>query len=161
LTVTDQLATKVFIDTLDGEKLFKFRKLNAYDNQRVYFTTVQQLLMSIAGLATNKDGKPVKNLSDVDISRFATILQQIDFDVFHDDDWAKGMVTVKSLSDCDYFSEFPEELYLATFHALQVNYPKSFGRLKEKLGAFGQKARAAMESQLATVSTEQPLPSEV
>jgi hypothetical protein len=83
LTVTDQLATKVFIETLDGKKLFKFRKLNAYDNQRVYFTTVQQLLMSIAGLATNKDGKPVKNLSDVDISRFATILQQIDFDVFH------------------------------------------------------------------------------
>lgn len=81
-------------------------------------------------------------------------LSEIDFDVL----WGMAIhlfknatiksksetIEIESLDESDYFSENPDELYIAVYHGVKENYPKVFSRVREltkglNLGQFPDK----------------------
>lgn len=133
----DKLVGKAVVKTLDGEKLYKFRLLKRREAAKIYHTSVQTVVKLIAG-AVGADTVEAKLLAidslDFDtIWNLASVLLK-DCVVIPNMENMQYMIPLGSnLDDCDYFNDNNEELYIAIYHALRVNFPKSFSRLEKRL----------------------------
>jgi len=69
----------------------------------------------------------------------------------------KGEITrIDNLNDTDYFTENPDELYLAVYYGVLENYPKVFSKVRDRLTDLGLKISDQMkglESQPETSDT--------
>jgi hypothetical protein len=141
------------ITGLDGvEKTYTFVPLVRMEAAEVLNTTVRSVLATLeksteaAALLFSESGGAEKELS-IMAKVAASAFQALTFKEF----WgtarkllkdcvimAPGMpvVEIKSLDDCDYFTEHPEELYIACFKALTVTFPNFFSQAVSKLSAF-------------------------
>lgn len=153
MSLTEKLGgAMVKVKTLDGEKIYVFQLMKALESQRVFHETIRTLFSSIASVADPDGG-------GLNISNIGTAMKMLDFETFHelakillrgatvkpDPDNLKKIIPIKNLDDCDYFLDCPEEIYIAVYHALRANYPKSFSRLASKLGDFGHRVGEQME----------------
>jgi hypothetical protein len=150
------------VKTLDGEKIFIFELLNAKDNMRVFHDVVQTLIASIASVADLDGG-------GVELSRLGDAVQMLSFDkvrnlakllltgmqIKPDMKNLNKIVVIDDIDDCEYFMDCPEELYIAIFHAIRANYPKSFSRLATKMGGFGQRVGTQVAKLSGTASDQQ------
>ena len=148
MSINEKLFAKAKIETFDGLKIYNFQPLKTRDSLRLYFKTVQTLSATVAEAIGSADG--------VNMGNIAKAIRQIDYDtvmelakpllkgcnIKPDTSNLQHIIAVDDVEECDYFAENPEELYLAVYHALRINYPKSFGRLQEKIQGFAQNIQA-------------------
>jgi len=136
---------QVPVKTLDGEKLYTFRLLKMREAHRIYHKTVSVILAAIAHAAGGEG--PAAKLEAI---------RALDFDTLWD--LARSLlcgckiipnpenpdmfVIIDDMDTCHYFESEPEELYIAIYHALKVNYPKSWGRVEKVLSDFGPRLEA-------------------
>lgn len=121
----DQTAT---IKTLDGEKEYNFVLLKRKDAARIFHNTLLVIAGAFAELVKAEEKPDTKDILKA--------LQTVDFDTVWDlgETLLNGVMINKHEIDFeDYFGENPSELYIAIWNAIQINYPKVFTMLREKL----------------------------
>ena len=120
---------KVKIKNFSGEeKEFNFVALTRKNAMNVFHDSISAILSAIAEI--NEDSK--------DVSVFKA-LKAIDFDMF----WSLAEKLLKhviingqeitDINETDYFDDNPEEMYLAVYHAIRLNYPKVFSKVQRAL----------------------------
>lgn len=119
------------VKTLEGEKQYVFVALTRRDAMEVFHGVLSTVIGAVTEISTaDKD-----NATDEVFSA----LRKIDFETV----WSLASkllkfamldgVEIKDLDDTDYFDDRPEELYLAVFHAIRLNWPGVFEKLKNAL----------------------------
>jgi len=126
---------KATVKTLEGEKEYIFQALIRKDAARVFHNVLTAVVSAVADIAvaegasqTDAVFKAIKTLDFDTVWDLAEVLLKFSF---------LDGTEIKDLNDTDYFTDRPEELYLAVFHAVQLNYPKVFLKLKETLSGSG------------------------
>jgi hypothetical protein len=156
------------VNTPDGPKTYTFQLLKRKKAARVFHESLQQIIKLIAGAVDKNAGTAglIQAVESLDFNTFWGLAQTLlrGGNVRPDPENAGHVVPFGNLDETDYFEDCREELYLAVYHALKVNYPKSFSRLATKLGDFGQQieAMAGQASSIAStpaLSRESPSPS--
>lgn len=140
------------IKTLNGEKVYKFKLLRRKQAARIYHNTIKALLGALASVA-GKDGK--KSAESI-----ARAIDGLEFDLVWelaeallkgaviqpDPDNLNNVVSITNLSESDYYDEEREELYIALYHALEANYPKSFALARGRLQDTGIDLASLMDT---------------
>jgi hypothetical protein len=126
---------KVKVKTLDGEKEYVFLALVRKDAAEVFHGVLTALISAVAGISVSDEENKIDAVFKA--------LNTLDFDTV----WSLGEkllrfaildgVEIKDLNDTDYFDDHPEELYLAIFHAVMLNYPKVLLKVREALSGSG------------------------
>jgi len=122
------LEKTVTIKTLDGEKEYSFVLLKRKDAARIFHNT----LLAIAGAFSEL----VKSGDAPESSDLLKALQTLDFSTVWDLGetlLANVIIDKEEIDFEEYFGENPSELYIAIWNAIQINYPKVFTILREKL----------------------------
>jgi hypothetical protein len=123
------------VKTLEGEKEYVFCALVRKDAARVFHNTLSAVVSAVAGISASSD----EDKADAVFKAINTL----DFDTL----WGLAEVLLKfaildgesieDLNDTDYFNERPEELYLAVFHAVLLNWPSVLLKVREALSGSG------------------------
>jgi hypothetical protein len=100
----------------------------------VFHNTLTTLVSAVADVAVNK--------GESQTDAVFKAVQTLDFDTVWD--LAEVLLRfaildgeeIQDLNETDYFTDRPEELYLAVFHAVMLNYPKVFLKLREVVKGF-------------------------
>jgi hypothetical protein len=142
------------ITGLDGiEKTYTFVPLVRMEAAEVLNTTVRSVLATLeksteaAALLFSESGGGDEQELAVMAKVAASAFQALTFKEF----WGTArkllrgcvimapnmpVIEIKSLDDCDYFTEHPEELYVACFKAVMVTFPNFFSHAMAKIVAF-------------------------
>jgi hypothetical protein len=109
-------------------KKYKFVPLKRKEAAEVFHTVLLSVI-SIIGSSASKDGKDsvqtvMVALRGIDFVTFWLLAEKLLKFVIIDNE------EIADINETDYFTDNPEELYLAVFHAVLINYPKVFGKLQ-------------------------------
>lgn len=142
MTVRQDLKTTV--KTFEGEKEYIFCALVRKDAARVFHNTLTTLISAVADVAVSKGEsqtdavfKAIKTLDFDTVWDLAEVLLR--FAILDGEE-------IQDLNETDYFTDRPEELYLAVFHAVMLNYPKVFLKLGEVVKGFDLPSFLRMDS---------------
>ena len=118
------------VKTLEGEKEYNFVLLKRKEAAEVFHNTLLVVAGAFSELVKADKSKP----EDLLIA-----MKTFDFDTL----WSlaekllRGVMIdgseIGDLEETSYFEEQPEELYIAVWHGIQVNYPKVFSKIRERL----------------------------
>ena len=134
----DQHNLKFKITNLSGEQItYNLLPLKRKQAAYVAHTFLQTLLKSLGTAASGGTEALLEALGNVEfetIWNLASILLR-DAEIHHEN----GIERIGDLEQTDYFSENPEELYLAVFSGIKENYPKFFLKVRGLLDGLARK----------------------
>lgn len=127
--------TLVKVKTLEGVKDYNFLLLKRKKAAKVFHESLSVIVRAVSELAmANKK---------FDVSKIGQAISALDFETL----WGLGEdllafviidgEEIEDINKTDYFTDRPEELYVAIYNAIAVNYPKVFLKLKGAASAFG------------------------
>jgi len=130
----EQKDLAVKVKTFEGEKDYLFVGLKRIEAMRVFHNVLLTVLEGIAqvGNAKTDEAKGLAMLSAIRVLDFDTFFYKLAVPLLNNviiDDEEIG-----DLESTEYFETRPEELYLAVYHAILLNYPDFFGKVREALG---------------------------
>ncbi len=119
-------ALKATIKGLDGvEKHYIFEKLKGKEALRVFHNTTLLLVPILAGL------KGIQSKDEMSVSALIDGLSEAVLTLEFDSVWALAeklffcvMVEEVEINIEEYYADQPDELYIALFHAIKLNFPK-------------------------------------
>lgn len=149
------------IKGLDGvEKEYRFVPLTRRDAVQVFHESLQVILRAISGASgalqvdktslrksTIEPLKALEGLSRVDFETVWALAEKLLAWVVIDGE------TFEDINQTDYFGDNPDEIYLAVYHAVSLNYPKVFSGLPGLLAGFGQSTEGEEKAESDTPST--------
>jgi len=145
--VTDKYQKEVIIKTLEGEKKFTFRVLNVEEADEVFHESLLTIIKSFSALdlETVDASSILKAVSSISYSQKKKLGEALLKNVLLNDE------PIGSFGDskCEYFRDYPEEVYLCIFHAIKINFSGVFFRIIKALK--GSPLQAKMENFQATL----------
>lgn len=122
------LERTVTVKTLDGDKVYNFVLLKRKAAARVFHNTLLVLASAFAELAKSgakiKPEDILKALNTIDFDTVWGLAEILLADVIIDND---------EIDLEEYYGDNPSEIYIAIWHGIQVNYPKVFTMIREKI----------------------------
>jgi len=135
--MTDRVMRDIEVDvkTLEGIKKYSFIALRRKEAARVFHGVLEVVVVAIAKAA--ESGNEAERTGAI-----LDAIKTLDFDTFYD--LARTLLRfvvidgeeIADIEKSDYFTERPEELYIATVYAILENWPKLFSRVRERLAGF-------------------------
>jgi len=121
--------------TLDDREVeYQLTPLKRKEAALVFHNTLVVVLKAMGEVSADED-KQGALLKALDVLDFETVWglasKLLRNSIIKSD---KGFVEVKNLDECDYFTDRPDEMYLAIFHAVKANFPKFFSGMMAKVG---------------------------
>jgi hypothetical protein len=126
---------EVEVKTLEGVKKYSFVALRRKEAARVFHGVLEVVIVAVANIAE-------ANSQDERAAAIMRAVKTLDFETF----WGLARTLlrfvivdgkeIQDIEETDYFEDRPEELYIATVHAILENWPKLFSRVRESLTGF-------------------------
>jgi hypothetical protein len=126
-----QVDLKATVKTLDGEKEYNFVALTRREAMEVFHGALTAVLSIVSELGSGDFGALKKLDFDTIWSLAEKLLQFAILDG----------VEIEDLNETEYFDDHPDELYLAVFHAVRLNWPDIFEKVKNVLSGSDLKGK--------------------
>lgn len=143
--------------TLAGvEMQYQLTPLLRREAAEVFHNTVQVLLGAVASLSEDAESSVslLTAIKSLDFKTFWSLAEKLFRNCVVMGPPGIGYVEIRDLNTTDYFADKPDELYVATYHAVQANWPDFFGRVAKALGGFDLGALAAQSTSTASKDTK-------
>ena len=115
----------------DEEKEYNFVALTRKEAMNVFHDSISAILSVIAEINdTSNEMSIFKALKAVDFDTFWGLAEKLLKCVLIND------AEIRDINQTDYFDENPEEMYLAVYHAIRLNYPNVFSKVQRVLSGF-------------------------